>query len=94
MDIVSFFCAQAPKLKAPAKTATIMIAFKIRILFSHPFRSWLLASFLSVVTQLRNEFFRCERGYWLIVNRVPISTKSKSSIISAFRMRIQPWLSG
>jgi hypothetical protein len=31
--IDSFF-AQAPKLKAPAKTAMIMIAFKIRILFS------------------------------------------------------------
>jgi hypothetical protein len=27
-DVVSFFCAQAPKLKALAKTATIMIAFK------------------------------------------------------------------
>jgi hypothetical protein len=27
-DIDSFFCAQAPKLKALAKTATIMIAFK------------------------------------------------------------------
>ena len=27
-DIASFFCAQAPKLKALAKTATIMIAFK------------------------------------------------------------------
>jgi hypothetical protein len=27
-DIVSFFCAQAPKVKALAKTATIMIAFK------------------------------------------------------------------
>jgi hypothetical protein len=26
--VVSFFWAQAPKLKAPAKTATIMIAFK------------------------------------------------------------------
>jgi len=26
--VVSFFWAQAPKLKAPAKTVTIMIAFK------------------------------------------------------------------
>jgi hypothetical protein len=26
--VVSFFWAQAPKLKAPARTATIMIAFK------------------------------------------------------------------
>jgi hypothetical protein len=26
VDIVSFFCAQAPKLRAPANTATIMIA--------------------------------------------------------------------
>jgi hypothetical protein len=26
--VVSFFCAQAPRLKALAKTATIMIAFK------------------------------------------------------------------
>jgi hypothetical protein len=34
VDIVSFFCAQAPKLKALAKTATIIIAFKILILFS------------------------------------------------------------
>ena len=30
----SFFCAQAPRLKALAKTATIMIAFKTLILFS------------------------------------------------------------
>ena len=37
MDIVSFFSAQAPKLKAPAKTVTIMIAFKILILFLTPF---------------------------------------------------------
>ena len=29
-----FFSAQAPKLKAPAKTVTIMIAFKILIRFS------------------------------------------------------------
>ena len=28
VEDVSFFCAQAPKLKALAKTATIMIAFK------------------------------------------------------------------
>src|SRR5450432_2932514 len=28
VDIVSFFCAQAPKLNAPAATATIMITFK------------------------------------------------------------------
>ena len=37
VDIVSFFCAQAPKLKALAKTVTIMIAFKILILFLTPF---------------------------------------------------------
>jgi len=37
VDIVSFFSAQAPKLKALAKTVTIMIAFKIRILFLTPF---------------------------------------------------------
>ncbi len=28
VDIVSFFCAQAPRLNAPAATATIMITFK------------------------------------------------------------------
>ncbi|HJX25092.1 MAG TPA: hypothetical protein VJ252_02970 [Chthoniobacterales bacterium] len=28
VEDISFFCAQAPKLKALAKTATIMIAFK------------------------------------------------------------------
>jgi hypothetical protein len=28
LDMFSFFCAQAPKLRALAKTATIMIAFK------------------------------------------------------------------
>jgi hypothetical protein len=28
VDTASFFCAHAPKLRAPAKTATIMIAFK------------------------------------------------------------------
>jgi hypothetical protein len=32
-----FFCAQAPRLKALAKTATIMIAFKTLILFFTPF---------------------------------------------------------
>jgi hypothetical protein len=32
--IDSFFWAQAPKLKALAKTVTIMIAFKILICFS------------------------------------------------------------
>jgi hypothetical protein len=37
VDIVSVFWAQAPKLKALAKTATIMIAFKIFILFLTPF---------------------------------------------------------
>ena len=37
VDIVSFFCAQAPKLKALAKTVTIMIAFKTLILFLTPF---------------------------------------------------------
>jgi hypothetical protein len=35
--IVSFLCAQAPKLKALAKTAMIMIAFKTLILFLTPF---------------------------------------------------------
>jgi hypothetical protein len=35
--IVSFFWAQAPKLKALAKTVTIMIALKILILFLTPF---------------------------------------------------------
>src|SRR5205814_10681450 len=33
----SFFCAQAPKVKALAKTVIIMIAFKILILFLTPF---------------------------------------------------------
>ncbi|MBA3832825.1 MAG: hypothetical protein H0X34_13210 [Chthoniobacterales bacterium] len=28
VDMVSFFCAQAPKLSAPAATATIIITFK------------------------------------------------------------------
>jgi hypothetical protein len=37
VDIDSFFCAQAPKLKALAKTVTIMIAFKTLILFLTPF---------------------------------------------------------
>ncbi|PYK47224.1 MAG: hypothetical protein DME46_00225 [Verrucomicrobia bacterium] len=37
MDIDSFFWAQAPKLKALAKTVTIMIAFKILILLLTPF---------------------------------------------------------
>ena len=37
MDIVSFFSAQALKVKALAKTVTIMIAFKILILFLTPF---------------------------------------------------------
>ena len=37
VDIDSFFWAQAPKLKALAKTVTIMIAFKILILFLTPF---------------------------------------------------------
>lgn len=38
VDIVSFFCAQAPKLNAPAATATIIIIFTnfINILASFP----------------------------------------------------------
>ena len=36
-DVVSFFDAHAPKLKALAKTATIMIAFKNFNLISPPF---------------------------------------------------------
>jgi hypothetical protein len=28
VDMVSFFCAQAPRLSTPAATATIMITFK------------------------------------------------------------------
>ena len=37
VDIVSFFSAQALKVRALAKTVTIMIAFKILILFLTPF---------------------------------------------------------
>ena len=37
VDIVSFFSAQALKVKALAKTVTIMIAFRILILFLTPF---------------------------------------------------------
>jgi len=37
VDIVSFFSAQALKVKALAKTVIIMIAFKILILFLTPF---------------------------------------------------------
>jgi hypothetical protein len=36
VDIDSFFCAQAPRLNAPAATATIMISFKIFILLIRP----------------------------------------------------------
>jgi hypothetical protein len=36
VDIVSFFCAQAPKLSAPAATATIMITFKNFTIVSPP----------------------------------------------------------
>ena len=31
VDMVSFFCAQAPRLNAPAARATIIIAFRIFI---------------------------------------------------------------
>ena len=56
--IDSFLCAQAPKLKAPVKTAMIMIAFKIRILFLTPFVAGCCGACLSVVAEARNGFFR------------------------------------
>jgi hypothetical protein len=56
--IDSFF-AQAPKLKAPAKTAMIMTALKIRILFITPFVAGCCRAVLSVVRMTRNEFFHC-----------------------------------
>ncbi|MGH7938860.1 MAG: hypothetical protein ACREFG_10160 [Chthoniobacterales bacterium] len=42
VDMVSFFCAQAPKLNAPAATATIMITFKNFTINLAPFPSMLL----------------------------------------------------
>jgi hypothetical protein len=36
VDMVSFFCAQAPRLNAPAATATIMMTFNIFILIIRP----------------------------------------------------------
>ena len=36
VDIVSFFCAQAPRLNAPAATATIMMTFNSFILIIRP----------------------------------------------------------
>jgi hypothetical protein len=36
VDIVSFFCAQAPRLNAPAATATIMMTLMNFILLIRP----------------------------------------------------------
>jgi len=58
VDIDSFFCAQAPKLKAPAKTATIMIAFKIFILFLTPFLAGCCRALYGEL-EARNDFLRC-----------------------------------
>jgi hypothetical protein len=59
VDIVSVLCAQAPKLKAPAKTVTVMIAFKIFILFLTPFVAGCCGAlcFISAISErkLRND---------------------------------------
>jgi hypothetical protein len=51
----SLCCAQAPRLKALAKTATIMIAFKTLILFFTPFVAGCCELYISERAP-RNEF--------------------------------------
>jgi hypothetical protein len=57
VDIVSFFSAQALKVKALAKTVTIMIAFKILILFLTPFVAGCCRALCFIISErkLRND---------------------------------------
>jgi len=55
VDIDSFFWAQAPKLKALAKTVRIMIAFKTLILFLTPFVAGCFELYISE-SKPRNDF--------------------------------------
>src|SRR6266481_5141097 len=93
----SFFCAHAPKLKALAKTVTIMIAVKILILFLTPFVAGCCRA-LYKRTHTAQRFFSAADdnalNHSLIVTGVSTSTRSKSSMTSAFRIRTHPWLSG